>query len=392
MKQNLTRASDELFKRPPDECFHTLDALAAHCERTRDTAAEAWPLPSSLRPVDDRGALKLDVGSVAPLGLSDWSFSQLCAMCGVSKPTINRLTPKTAGTALLETLPPGDKPIQLLTTAASDPLSDDRIVRSVHGTAYTRLWNAELLDVVCEFDDFKPPASRHENLNESGPFADLPARYAGAEAVVGDGDLPERPQDLSTGLYCGEQDMFAFLIDPDGWVELDTRDAETGWSRTERFAPGFFVWNSEVGRRSLGVQTFWYQHVCRNHIVWDAVEVAEFSRKHTANVRDGLGEIRQRLDALVARRDERRDAFASTMKTAMETRFAPDATREKAVKALQKEGIPAALAKQVVPESGKAGTLFDVVDKLARLTGKTAFAGDRAELDAKIGRLLALAV
>ena len=366
MKQNLTRASDELFKRPPDECFHTLDALAAHCERTRDTAAELWPLPSAVRPVDDAGALKLDVGSVAPLGLSDWSFSQLCGMCGVAKPTINRLTPKTAGAALLETLPPGDKPIQLLTTAGRDPLSAERTVRAVHGTAYTRLWNAELLDVVREFGDFRPPGSRHES--------------------------EEANDDLSTGLYCGEQDMFAFLIDPDGWVELDTRDPKTGWSRTERFAPGFFVWNSEVGRRSLGVQTFWYQHICQNHIVWDAVEVAEFSRKHTANVRDGLGEIRQRLDALVARRDERRDAFAATMKTAMETRFAPDATREKAVKALQKEGIPAALAKQVVPESGRAGTLFDVVDRLTRLTGKTVFAGDRAELDAKIGRLLALAV
>ena len=384
MKQNLTRASDELFKRSPDECFHCLDTLAAHCERTRETAAELWPLPSGVRPVDDGGALKLDVGSTAPLGLSDWSFSQLCTMCGVAKPTINRLSPKTAGTALLETLPRGDKPIQLLTTAPTDLLdfSGDRVVRSVHGTAYTRLWNAELLDVVREFDHFQPPASRHE-----------PRTYTGEEAFVND-DEPSKPveRDLSTGLYCGEQDMFAFLIDPDGWVELDAKDDVTGETRTEAFAPGFFVWNSEVGRRSLGVQTFWYQHICQNHIVWDAVEVAEFSRKHTANVRDGLGEIRQRLDALVARRDERRDAFASTMKTAMQTRFAPDATREKAVKALQKEGIPAALAKQVVPEGGSAGTLFTVVDRLTRLTGQNPFAGDRAELDAKIGRLLALAV
>ena len=358
MKQNLTRASDELFKRRPDECFESLDALAAHCDAVREESGETWPLPSAVRPVDADGRLMLDAGSVAPLGLSDWSFSQLCAMCGVSKPTINRLTPKTAGTALLETLPRGDKPIQLLTTGND--------VRSVHGTAYTRLWNAELLDVVREFGDFRPPASRHEN--------------------------EEANDDLSTGLYCGEQDMFCFLIDPDGWVDLDCRDPDTGWSRTERFAPGFFVWNSEVGRRSLGVQTFWYQHICQNHIVWDAVEVAEFSRKHTANVRNGLDEIRLRIDALVKRRDERRDAFAGTMRTAMGTRFKPGETRDKVVKALQKEGIPAGLAKQVVPESGKAGTLFDVVDKLTRLTGKTVFAGDRAELDAKIGRLLALAV
>ena len=103
-------------------------------------------------------------------------------------------------------------------------------VRSLHGVAYTRLWNTDLLGVVDEFaTDFQPP-------------------QAGAGGA--------------TGLYCGEQDMFAFLIDPTGWAEIDD----------QAFAPGFFVWNSEVGRRSLGIQTFWFQAVCENHIVWDARE------------------------------------------------------------------------------------------------------------------------
>ena len=32
------------------------------------------------------------------------------------------------------------------------------MVRSVHGVAYTRLWNADLLDLVAEFgSDFQPP-------------------------------------------------------------------------------------------------------------------------------------------------------------------------------------------------------------------------------------------
>ena len=57
--------------------------------------------------------------------------------------------------------------------------------------------------------------------------------------------------------------MFAFLIDDSAWVEIGG----------EQFAPGFFVWNSEVGRRTIGVETFWFQHVCANHIVWDAIEL-----------------------------------------------------------------------------------------------------------------------
>jgi hypothetical protein len=68
--------------------------------------------------------------------------------------------------------------------------------------------------------------------------------------------------------------MFAFGIDDTGWVEIGD----------ESLAPGFFVWNSEVGRRSVGVQTFWYQRVCANHIVWDAIEVVELKRRHIGNV------------------------------------------------------------------------------------------------------------
>src|SRR6185437_16317944 len=71
-----------------------------------------------------------------------------------------------------------------------------------------------------------------------------------------------------------------------------------------------FVWNSEVGRRSVGIQTFWFQAVCANHIVWDAVEVVDFTRKHTANVRECLSEIRRHIERLVEKRDQRRDGFA----------------------------------------------------------------------------------
>ena len=60
----------------------------------------------------------------------------------------------------------------------------------------------------------------------------------------------------ATGLYAGEQDMFCFLLDPAGWAEIDG----------EAFAPGFFVWNSEVGKATVGISTFWFQAICQNHV------------------------------------------------------------------------------------------------------------------------------
>ena len=338
---NLTRAHQELYRRSPDERFASLRELREHCQHERQFSSDCWYLPQSLDPqsVDDRVTVRL--GDDGAFLMNDWSFSQLCRLSGVTKGTLNRLSPGTASQALRETLPSAEKPFQFLATG--------KTVRSMHGVAYTRLWNADLLDVVAEFaTDFQPPQ----------------AGVSGA-----------------TGLYCGEQDLFAFLIDPTGWAEING----------EAFAPGFFVWNSEVGRRSLGIQTFWFQAVCQNHIVWDAVEVVDFSRKHTANVRDGLDEIRRIIEALVEKRDARRDGFVRVLTKAMQEKLGSDV--ESVAKELGRHGIPRNLGQQAIEIAREHGrfTIFALVDALTRLTQKTVYVGDRTEADEKVAGLLALA-
>lgn len=192
---------------------------------------------------------------------------------------------------------------------------------------------------------------------------------------------PHREEDGGTGLYCGEQDMFCFFIDPTGWAEING----------EAFARGFFVWNSEVGKRSVGVQTFWFQAVCQNHIVWDAVEVVDFSRKHTANVYESVAELRGIIARLVEKRDERRDGFVQVVKKAMETRLG--SSSDDVLKLLAKQGITRTLAKEAleVARTHGAFTIFAVVDALTRISGKLANAGERSEVDQKASALLSLA-
>ena len=336
----LKRAFEELFRRSPDETFDSFDALREHCHRGRAASLDHWVTAEDLLLTHD---MTLCLRDDPDFSLNDWSFSQLCRLARVNKDTLNRLSAKTASKALQETLPQpaGGKPYQVMST--------NNIVRSVHGTVYTRLWNAELLDVVASAaPDFTPP-----------------------QQAVTEG----------TGLYCGEQDLFCFLIDPTGWTEING----------EAFAPGFFVWNSEVGRRSLGVQTFWFQAVCGNHIVWDAVEVVEFTRKHTANVREGLAEIERIIARLVQRRDERRDGFVRVIQRAMTERLGDDA--DEVAKILKREGLPQGLAAKALESARQQGafTIFAVVDALTRLTQQVTYAGDRTDLDQKVASLLALA-
>lgn len=338
---NLTMASRELFRRSPDERFESLPDLARFCQRLKEESLDRWHLPGTMQPRIHDHQLQLALGSDGAFLMNDWSFSQLCRLAGVSRETVNRVTSETAGRIFQETLPTGSKPLQVLTNNGS--------VRSIHGAAYTRLWNSDLTSILQEFaTDFQPP--------QKG--------FNGA-----------------TGLYAGEQDMFAFMVDPTGWAEIGG----------EAFAPGFFVWNSEVGKRSLGIQTFWWQQVCANHIVWDAIEIESFSRKHTANVHESLAEIRRVIETLVRKRDERKDGFAKVLKKAMETKLGTDA--EEVEKVLAQSGITRTLAKKAMEIAREQGrfTIWSMVDALTRLAREQPNAGDRTEADQKAASLLALA-
>ena len=340
---NLRRASQQLFSRPHDERFDGFDALRQHCIEMKESSQLYWQLPTEITPCPLGTEFGLEIGGNGIHSLNDWSFGQMCSIAEVQKETVNRLSPDTASRVFRETLPLGGKPLQLLTQS--------NMLRSIHGASYTRLFDADLLEMV---------------RSEADGFGSPPKGMNGA-----------------TGFYAGQQDMFAFLIDDSAWVEIGG----------EQFAPGFFVWNSEVGRLTIGVETFWFQHVCANHIVWDAIEVVRYSRKHTANVVDAIDDIQSVIHRLVQSRNVRRDAFAKSMEKALSTRLGVDA--EEATKSLNGRGISASLVKEAVnmmSANGGRFTLFNAVDTLTRLTGRLSHIGDRSEQDARIGALLSLAV
>ncbi len=343
--QTLTKAHTELFRRSPDEQFDSLVHLWQHCHNEKEASVQHWPQPENIRAHPHRQRLDLQLSGDANLRMTDWSFGQLCSLAGVNRDTVNRLSPATAARVFDETLSPGSKPLQVFATEDS--------VRSIHGASYTRLFNVDLLSMIREFaTDFVPPQK------------------------AGDGD------EGGTGLYCGEQDMFVFLIDPTGWIDIEG----------EAFAPGFFVWNSEVGRRTVGIQSFWFQAVCQNHIVWEAVDIVEFSRKHTANVHESLNEIRSIIERLVSKRDERRDGFASVIKSAMQSKLGDCA--DDVLKILAQRGITRRLAKDALAIARGHGalTIFAVVDAITSISCQYANAGQRSEVDAKASALLKLAI
>jgi CBS domain-containing protein len=102
------------------------------------------------------------------------------------------------------------------------------------------------------------------------------------------------------------------------------------------------------------VQTFWFWAVCQNRSVGDAVELAKFSCKHTANVNESL----------VEKRDERRDSFVEVIHQVMSMNLT--ANTDDVLKVLTKHGITRTLAKEITEIARVQGgfTTFEVVDAL----------------------------
>lgn len=103
----LTNAQKELFKRSPDEHYRSFKDLLRVCNDDKEQAVEQWASPDNVKPVALDGELCLEIPANDPLDMNHWSFGQFCALSGVNKATINKLSVETARQALLETMPSG---------------------------------------------------------------------------------------------------------------------------------------------------------------------------------------------------------------------------------------------------------------------------------------------
>ena len=180
-----------------------------------------------------------------------------------------------------------------------------------------------------------------------------------------------------TGLYCGEQDLFCFLIDPTGWAEIDG----------EAFAPGFFVWNSEVGKRSVGISTFWFQAVCRepHRLGRDRGgrvhpqahgQGRRGARRHPPHRRGARREA-GRPQGRVRRRHQEGDGDEARRRR----RGGDEGAQPRPASRGRSPSGPSRS-----PRGKGRFTIFSVVDALTRIAGELANAGDRTEADQKASR------
>ena len=251
---NLMDAHDQWAKRPQDQRFQTLEELKAAVDNRRRISRESVTEVMNLKTVPTDGGIMLDNDGQI-LEPTWWSFGQLATKTESPAKFLRDLSPETASTVLNERLGQLRTKYSRKTDSECNVklmrLEEDNgsVLQALTGPKYGRIWDSDVLQMVQTIVD-----------RSDGKFH-APKAYS-----------PSTGQPVPSGLYGSDHDVFAFMVDGGSLLDAGPR---------AQLNRGFFVWNSEVGAATFGVQTFLFNVVCGNHIVWGAQDINKFIIRHT---------------------------------------------------------------------------------------------------------------
>lgn len=257
----LMQANAQWSRRPDDERFTSLIDMQDHFHTVRRQSKETVVSSRAIElvPDPDNKGLQIVGRAGVEYAPSNWAFGQLATLAGAPAGYLRDLPAPIAADCVNYGLKYSRDvaDVGLLLQA-----NGERTLRAATGPRYGRIWNSEILDTLVDrFGD-----------GVSGNGFRVPGEF---------GQMVEVDKSNTT-LYASDRDMFVFLADEQNRIEIpNRRDGETG-----SMARGFFVWNSEVGDKTLGIASFLFDYVCCNRIVWGAAEFKQVTIRHSAGAPD----------------------------------------------------------------------------------------------------------
>ena len=427
--QTITTASAEWAKRPADERFTSLHALAERTAHMRQTSRAAvvsnrsvtvapgrWVKPdaqplaaverlgAAMAKADARGGDLDDVAAllrqplarqpanagsgsatfatdetatglaiIGPSGAayrpSHHAFSQLAQLAGAPAGYLRSLPAAMAADCLNYGLHHARdvEEVGLLLQR-----NGDSTLRAATGPNYGRIWDDEIVSTLVDlYGD-----------GVSGRFR-VPGEFGQRVAVTKD----------NTTLYAGDRDMFVFLTDEEHRIEIpNRRDGKAG-----ALARGFLVYNSEVGSRSFGIETFLFNYVCMNRIIWGVTNHQTFRMRHTSGAPDRWLEKLQ--PALRAYADASTEGVTDLIAAAQAKRIArteggdsnAEAVNNFLLKRFTKSQANGISAAHMLEEGRPIETLWDAATAVTAYAKGIEWQNERVEIERKGGELLELA-
>ncbi|GMR23605.1 MAG: hypothetical protein BMS9Abin37_2048 [Acidobacteriota bacterium] len=352
----LFKASNQWATRPPDERFASLDLARDACLDYRKSAQTATISHDSIRVEADGDELRLAGHTTDKMAdLTSWAFGQVCNIAQAPTSYLKRIKSTLAAQCInygLKRNATRDRSKLLFHPRNGEGL----LLRAITSTQYQRFWNHEVFE-------------RLIAMSSREPWKVPPAM----------GNKP-------SGLYASSHDMFAFMVNDENRIN---DGSEGGLGR------GFFLWNSEVGAKSLGGMTFLYRYVCGNHIVWGAQKVMDFRLKHTKNIASRAAgkfrdmEVRVRQYAESSASDlEAKIASSKTLQIADSEEGVIDALFSKGVTSRVNARAGFKLAEKHSDVDGSPWSQWGMLQGLTRASQEVTFADERAELDLAAAKVM----
>lgn len=357
----LMQANHQWSSRPDDQRFLSLPDMHAASLATK-LASRARVVSSrrlSAAPVegDQKGLVAIGPdGNTA--NFTNWSFGQLAQRAGAPAAYMRELPSELAADCMnygLQTRSMEDLGVLLYQNGTTE-------LRSVTGPNYGRVWNTTVIEALMQrFGD-----------GVTGDFK-VPGEFGK--------DVPITKQ--NTTLYASDRDMFVFLADEKHRIEIPGRRP----GLTGSLARGFFVWNSEVGKTSLGIGTFLFDYVCMNRIIWGAQQYAEVRINHTAKAPDRW--IEEAVPAIRAYADSSAQTITAAITQARQARI--DDVDAFLVKRFTKNKANAIKAAHMNDEGRPIETLWDAATAVTAYARGVGYQDERVDLEREGGRILDLA-
>lgn len=393
----LTQANHQWTTRPADERFWTVaDAKLARAQ-TRARSFDVERLLGDLRVEAIDGDVRIVSRKGNPAELTHHSFGQLAQVAGAPASYLRRLPATLTAQNINHGLKaaPGDAKVSLMVQKSAPVGSADQeldrglTLRALTSPGYRRIWDDEFLDLCGRLEDlgWRAPPARPSPAAENGPMrlateADVlrNANHLGLSVKVGD---PIGP----AGVYAGDRDSFVFLIDDRTLVSDGYRGG---------LCRGVFLWNSEVGDKSIGATWFYFDTVCGNHFVHGASGIKSVRFAHVGSVQRRWAESTRSIDKAAQAWDVRGvegflakcRALTLAAKRTEVIEVVAEVARAKRINltsALIAEGYDA--AERRVEDFGPPNTAWGLVSGLTAVSQLRKNAEDRAEIDRAAGRL-----
>jgi hypothetical protein len=375
-----TKAHEQWNSRPADQRFWNLDELQVAVNAHKVAAVEASLDLQDIRVEAIDGKVEISGRQGTHAEITSFAFGQLAQRAGAPASYLQTLP----ATLAVQNINHGLKRTESEPAKLLLHQNGGYFARAITSQKYSRVWNASIVERLMRLQDdgwVNPPAYVPWN-DELGEMRTRIATESDAKL-----SLTIKPGDTiaPAGLYASFEDMFVFLVQPDRII----RDGSA-----EGLMRGVIVWNSEVGKSTLGLQTFYFRGVCGNHIIWDAEDVTEFRMRHVGLTDEkafrGLEiDLRKYADGSGNLMEQKIESARQVILKSTDPEDVIDFVFGR--KILSRSDARKAIAAVVPDVDGPAHTAWGFAQGVTRMSQAETNADKRTELDRAAGKVLQIA-